>query len=86
MILIISRNDFHYSFDTKGYMIYYQNNPIGGAGIDKQCTGCKANLKLFKESAEQDINNIMKGRGQTRYLNEINKIQSQNKGDKNGKT
>lgn len=48
----MNANDLSYSYDTKGYMMYYKGKPIGGAGIDKYAKGCKANLKLFKEQAE----------------------------------
>lgn len=59
----MNANDLSYSYDTKGYMMYYKGKPIGGAGIDKYAKGCKANLKLFKEQAELTKKRLLNGHG-----------------------
>lgn len=57
--------DIHYTYSTRGYMMYYKDQPIGGAGIDKYAKGCRSNLKLFKESAEATKRGLVAGRGDT---------------------
>lgn len=70
---MINPNDIHYAYDTHGYMLYYKDKPIGGAGIDKSAKGCSANLKLFREQAEIDKQRILNGIDH-RYLVEIERI------------
>ncbi len=69
--------DLNYEYNTKGYMLYYKDHPIGGAGIDKHAKGCRANLKLFRDLAELEKNKLLSGRGEKRYLDEIRKIDSE---------
>jgi len=63
----MDRKDFVYSYGCDGYTIYYKNKPIGGAGVklprSKPLRGnqAKENCKLFKESAEREIANILSG-------------------------
>lgn len=60
-MLKISADDIHYEYNTRGYMLYYKGEPIGGAGILKSAKGCRSNLKLFKESAELEKWKICSG-------------------------
>lgn len=71
------REDFHYSYDTRGYMIYYKGRPIGGAGIDKSAKGCRSNLKLFRDCADSEVNSICAGYVSQYMLDEIKKIDSE---------
>lgn len=71
------REDFHYSYDTRGYMIYYKGRPIGGAGIDKSAKGCRLNLKLFRDYAESEVKSICAGYVSPHMLDEIKKIDSE---------
>ena len=72
----INEKDLWYEYSTRGYMLYYKDRPIGGAGISKSAKGCRDNLKLFKEQAEMDKRAILKGYGQ-RYLEAIAEIQKE---------
>lgn len=65
---MINENDIHYSYDTRGYVMYYKDKPICGAGIDKYAKGCRANLKLFRECAERTKRQILAG-----YIDEYTK-------------
>ena len=55
--------DISYTYNTRGYMMYYKGQPIGGAGIDKTARGCRSNLKLFKHSADVTKRDLVAGRG-----------------------
>lgn len=70
----INPADVHYEYNTKGYMLYYKNQPIGGAGIDKFAKGCRSNLKLFRDSAELEKRAILNGRGRPDMIKEIQAI------------
>ena len=70
----IRPEDIHYSYNTRGYMMYYKEKPIGGAGISKEAKGCRSNLKLFQNCADIDKRGILAGR-ETRYINEIRRIE-----------
>lgn len=70
----INPNDIHYSYDTRGYMMYYKGKPIGGAGLAKGVSGCRANLKIFKEQAEIEKRRIINGLISAYTLMEIRKI------------
>ena len=72
--MIINPSDIHYSYDTRGYMMYYKGKPIGGAGLGKGVSGCRANLKLFKEQAEIEKRRIVNGIISEYMLKEIKKI------------
>lgn len=75
---MINANDISYSYNTRGYMLYYKGKPIGGAGIDKNAKGCRSNLKLFKEQAELDKRAILNGYAK-RYLDVIADIDKEEK-------
>ena len=74
----IRAEDIRYTYDTRGYMMYYKGKPIGGAGIDRSAKGCRSNLKLFRELAEVTKRNILAGYEQ-RMQDEIRKIQQEEK-------
>ena len=74
----INPKDIHYSYDTRGYMMYYKDKPIGGAGISKEAKGCRANLKLFKEQAEIEKRRIVSG-FEHRYDKVIQEIEEEQK-------
>lgn len=76
---MIEEKDIYYSYNTKGYMLYYKDKPIGGVGIDKHAKGCRSNLKLFREQAEYDKRAILNGYGEKRYLECIAKIKEETK-------
>lgn len=72
------RKDFSYTCNTRGYMLYYKGHPLGGAGTlpsDKPMhwRHKRANLHMYKESAEYDIARLIQGNGQSRYLDIIDK-------------
>ena len=73
--------DITYSYDTRGYMMYYKGNPIGGAGIAKSAKGCRANLKLFREQAAATKRELLLGRGSKYMLDEIAEIDRKIKGE-----
>ena len=74
--MFINPNDIHYSYNTRGYMMYYKDKPIGGAGISKDAKGCRANLKLFREQAELEKRRIVSG-FEHRYDKAIQKIEEE---------
>lgn len=70
----MKESDISYSYNTRGYMMYYKGEPIGGAGIDKSAKGCRSNLKLFKEGAEVTKRWLLKGIGDKFMLDAIKAI------------
>lgn len=72
--MTINPSDIHYSYNTRGYMMYYKDKPIGGAGLGNGVRGCRANLKLFKEQAEVEKRRILNGFISEYMLKEIQKI------------
>lgn len=70
----IDPKDLHYEYNSRGYMLYYKDCPIGGAGISKSARSCKGNLKLFEQAAKAEKQAILHGRGQKYMLDEIEKI------------
>lgn len=75
----INPKDIHYSYDSRGYMMYYKDKPIGGAGISKTAKGCRANVKMFKEQAEYEKNRIIRGVISSYMLENIRKIDEEEK-------
>lgn len=63
--------DIHYEYNTRGYMMYYKGQPIGGGGIDKHAKGCRSNLKLFREYAESTKRSLVAGIGSKYMMDEI---------------
>ena len=78
----IRPDDIRYSYNRRGYMLFYKGKPIGGAGLSIGEKGCRANLKLFQHCAEVDKRQILSGYA-TRYIVEIEKILSQREANAN---
>ena len=55
--------DISYYYNSRGYMMTYKGQPIGGAGIDRTARGCSSNLKLFKRAAESTKSELVRGGG-----------------------
>ena len=55
--------DITYTYDTRGYMMYYKGQPIGGAGIDRTARAHRSNLSIFKRSAEATKRELVAGLG-----------------------
>lgn len=66
--------DISYSYNTRGYMMYYKGKPIGGAGISKTAKGCRSNLKLFKDAAEATKRQLLRGTGDSYMKAQIKAI------------
>lgn len=66
--------DVHYEYNTRGYMMYFKDKPIGGAGIAKSAKGCRSNIKLFKGEAEYDKKALCEGFVSLLYLKTIIEI------------
>ena len=71
----MNANDIHYTYNTRGYMMYYKDQPIGGAGIDKYAKGCRSNLSLFKEAAAATKRDLLAGRGSKYMMDCIREIE-----------
>ena len=71
MVLNIDPKDLHYEYDSRGYMLYYKDKPIGGAGISKNARGHRSNTKLFRDSAEATLQGVLHGRIDRYMLDEI---------------
>lgn len=57
----IDVNDIHYEYNTRGYMLYYKDLPIGGAGVDRHAKVSRSNLKLFRDCADRTKRQICAG-------------------------
>ena len=73
----IKDEELRYEYNTRGYMLYYRDKPIGGAGVSKTSRGCKGNLKLNKDTGELVKRNILNGRIDKFMLDVILKIQAE---------
>ena len=69
-------DNLSYSYDKKGYKLFYKGVCIGGAGISKEAKGCISDIKLFKELAEREVNRIKHGVNCDIYLHRIQAIES----------
>lgn len=56
---LMNKSELTYSYGTRGYTVFYKGKPIYGVGIHSSANGCKANLRLFKQQAEMEINKIL---------------------------
>lgn len=81
--IVPRREDIHYEYNTRGYMMYYKGEPIGGAGIDKRAKGSRGNLKLFKAAAEATKRELIAGRGNYYMKSEIVAIERRQQDGKN---
>ena len=76
MVLNIDPKDLHYEYDSRGYMLYYKDKPIGGAGISKSTKGHRSNIKLNRDCAEATKQGILHGRIDKYMLDAILAIQN----------
>ena len=75
---MIDPDDIHYEYNSRGYMMFYKGNPIGGAGISKEAKGHRSNVKLFREYAQSTKGRICAGYIDRFMLEEIERIDSEN--------
>lgn len=71
--------DFKAEINHKGYMIFYKGNPIGGAGTlpsskPKHWRHKRADVKMYTEQSDREIEQLVQGNGQQRFVDVINKI------------
>lgn len=75
----MKREDFTFKYDAYGYMLYFHDKPIGGAGTlernRKHWKHIRADLKMNRENAEREIDHLLNGSGQKRFLDVIEKIE-----------
>ena len=77
----IKQEDFTIQCNKGGYMIYYKDKPIGGAGTltrGKNLRGRAASIQThdYRNMGNYDIQRILRGQGDQRYYEAINKINS----------
>lgn len=81
----MQKTDFSSKVTSTGFMLYYKGKPIGGEGTQGTATHTsdgrprswqarKADVEMFNESVARDIDNLVAGRGQARYLKVIEEI------------
>jgi hypothetical protein len=77
----LDRSEFTFTSDAYGYMIYYRGKPLGGAGTKernkKHWRHARADRKMFHDDAEREINSLVTGSGQARFLTVIRQIRRQ---------
>lgn len=69
----IKKEDLSFVCSELRYMLFYKQRPIGGAGVDLSTRkgGHERRAKLLqenREAAEREINALIEGRGQPRFL------------------
>jgi hypothetical protein len=70
-----------FTYSANGYMLYYNGNPIGGAGVKLprekplHWKHVRANREQFKQEAQMHIAAIKAGKGDKRYLEAISKAE-----------
>ena len=74
------RDDFSYTYNSRGYMVQYKGKNIGGAGISKNAkspVGQAATIQkmIYKVCAEAAINAVIKGCGSKHMLDSIHEIE-----------
>ena len=74
----MKRADSSYTANTRGYMIAYKSQNIGGAGIQGKFKGrgkaVQQQIESYKHQAQATIENIMQGMGAPYMMKEIAKI------------
>lgn len=77
----IELSDFTKEVNSSGYQILYKGNKIGGAGILGRNTGRSAarakDRQMYSESADRDIQGLIKGYGRPDQLALIEQINNQ---------
>lgn len=72
---MINPNAITYTYNQQGYMLYYKDRPIGGAGTDNE-KAHYSNRKLYKEQAELERQRLLNGLGRKDMLDAIKEIDS----------
>ena len=62
--------DITYTYNTRGYMMYYKDRPIGGGGIAKDAKGCRSNIRLFRHYGETTKRELVAGGG-SKYMKDL---------------
>ena len=79
-MVMVQRDELTYVAQATGYMVYYLNQPIGGAGILGKYKGRgkarRQQIHEYGESAKRDIDSLLIGRGPVFMISAIQKIQS----------
>ena len=77
----MTRDDFTFKADSDGYMIYYKDKPIGGAGVDTRNRTKPVhwkhriqNSKDNAKSAESHIDDLLAGKGYPYMIDQIKAI------------
>lgn len=73
---MINPNAITYTCTRNGYMLYYKDRPIGGAGTDTEKKPHWSNMKLNKEQAELEKQRLLNGIGRKDMLDAIQEIDS----------
>lgn len=71
-----------FTYNQDGYMLYYRDKPIGGAGVGKrqkplrgrQVEACR---KEYREMATREIDLLISGNGQQRFMDVIARIDAE---------
>lgn len=66
--------DIDYTYDARGYMMYYKNQPIGGGGLLKNAKGRRGNVRIFKNYAEVTKQQLVAGIGSQYMMERIKAI------------
>ncbi len=72
-----------YTANCNGYMLTYRGKPLGGAGVmlprekPLHWRHARANVKEFGEQARMSIEELKTGRGESRFLAVIAKIEDE---------
>lgn len=75
----LKREDLHYTYDHFGYNLTYKGRSIGGAGVKEKGRRIHSNLKFHKSQAEMEIDHLIKGHGDKRFYDAIQKIEDTDK-------
>lgn len=79
----LDRADLSYTATSDGYTIHYKGLPVGGAGVELprkkrlHWRHARANLAMFTEQAKSQIDAIVDGRGEPRFLKVIASLDSE---------
>jgi len=79
----MTRSDFNYTYNARGYIILYKGKPIGGAGILPSARGPRGRavqkqLDDYQRQAEARIRNLLTGNTGRLMGEAIRKIDTQN--------
>ena len=66
--------DLSFTFDACGYMLYYKDKPIGGAGTKERGRKLASNIEFYRGQAQLTMNMISQGRGPHHIMEAIKTI------------